>query len=93
MGNFCVHITIKGRVQGVWFRGWTVQQAQSIGIQGWVRNRVDGSVEAVFCGSNNNVNEMIKRCRKGPPLARVDSIDVAEADHQGFDGFEKRPTI
>ncbi len=84
---------ITGRVQGVWFRGWTAQQAKSMRVRGWVRNRVDGSVEAVFAGSHNNVNEMIKRCRNGPPLARVDSIDVAEADHQDFDSFEKRPTI
>jgi len=89
----CVHITITGRVQGVWFRGWTAQQAHAIGIRGWVRNRGDGSVEAVFAGSHNNVNEMIKRCRKGPPLARVDSIDVSKIDHQDFNGFEKRPTI
>lgn len=93
MGDHCVHLTIQGRVQGVWFRGWTAQQAQSLDIRGWVRNRLDGSVEAVFSGTQDNINEIIKRCRNGPPLARVDSLDVTEADTHDFNGFEKRPTI
>ena len=89
----CVHITIKGRVQGVWFRGWAAQQAKALGIVGWIRNRMDGSVEAVFAGPDADVNDLINQCRKGPPLARVDHIDVEEIDDQHFVGFEKRPTI
>lgn len=92
MDEISIHLIIKGRVQGVWFRGWAVQQAQAYGIQGWVRNRIDKSVEAVFTGPSIKVNEMIARCQKGPPLARVDSVTETRIDYQVFIGFEKRPT-
>ncbi len=89
----CVHIIISGRVQGVWFRGWTAKQAEALQIRGWVRNRTDGTVEAVFAGAQHHIDEMIRRCQSGPPLARVSHIDVEPVDDEGFVGFEKRPTV
>ena len=90
-------VRIEGRVQGVWYRGWTVQQAQLRGLTGWVRNRADGSVEALFCGSETVVAEMIEACRRGPPAASVTAITSQEAPMSG-DGasghgeFHQRPT-
>ena len=76
-GQRQVHLIITGRVQGVWYRGWTVKTASALGLQGWVRNRRDGTVEAMFSGPTAAVEEMIQACRKGPPAARVDEIDVS----------------
>lgn len=67
---------ISGRVQGVWFRASTKQKAQQLGLTGWVRNTSDGNVEAVFQGNEDDVNEMIKWCHKGPPLSRVKNVEV-----------------
>jgi acylphosphatase len=92
MTGACVNARITGRVQGVWYRGWTVEQARALGLAGWVRNRADGSVEALFAGDEAVVSEMIARCRKGPPAARVERIDLAPADPPGVDGFSQRPT-
>jgi len=75
--NQSVRVRIYGRVQGVWFRGWTVREATGRGLSGWVRNRADGSVEAVFAGSAAAVREMIAACWQGPPAARVDRIEQA----------------
>lgn len=88
-----VRAIIKGRVQGVWFRAWTQGQANRLGVVGWVRNRTDGSVEAVFSGSKENVDAMVERCRKGPPLARVDSIDLTPDETPIAVGFEKLDTV
>ena len=67
-------LRIFGRVQGVWYRGWTVEAARQLGLDGWVRNRRDGSVEALFCGPPGVVSEMVALCRHGPPGARVDNV-------------------
>jgi len=76
-----VRIVITGRVQGVWFRGWMVGEAAARGINGWVRNRHDGAVEAVFSGPEATVEAMIEMCRVGPPAARVDAVKTfADAD-------------
>ena len=64
-----VRVVISGRVQGVWFRGWTVDEATARGLSGWVRNRRDGTVEAVFEGAPAAVDAMIEACRSGPPPA------------------------
>jgi acylphosphatase len=69
-------VVISGRVQGVGYRAWVDYQARRLGLHGWVRNRRDGSVEAVFEGTENVVASMIASCRHGPASARVD--DVAE---------------
>lgn len=72
-------VLIRGRVQGVGFRAWTEISAAERGIEGWVRNRRDGSVEALFAGASDAVLAMIELCREGPPGARVEAIDQREA--------------
>ena len=70
-----VYLKIEGRVQGIGYRRWAVAKAQDIGgISGWVRNEDDGSVEILMCGEEDNINEMIKYCYRGPMFARVDKI-------------------
>ena len=77
-----IKVIISGRVQGVWFRGWTVKIANSLELSGWVRNRVDGTVEALFSGSSKNVDQIIKACWTGPPNARVTKISRMQVDAQ-----------
>lgn len=85
-------IVVTGRVQGVWYRGWTEQQAQAIGLGGWVRNRQDGSVEIVVAGPEQSVAELIARCRQGPPAARVDQVSVEDYDGDVADNFVVDPS-
>jgi acylphosphatase len=73
------HVVIHGRVQGVGYRAWTEVTALERGLEGWVRNRRDGAVEAVFNGPDEEVAAMIAECRRGPPGARVDAVDQREA--------------
>lgn len=73
------HVVISGRVQGVGYRAWTEDAAARRGLRGWVRNRRDGTVEAVFVGAETLVMEMIRACRRGPQSARVIDVDVREA--------------
>lgn len=89
--HMAVRLVIHGRVQGVWFRNWTMGEAKSLGVDGWVRNRADGTVEALLSGSVDPVRQLIARCHDGPPMARVDRIDehVADPVEPGF-GFEQR---
>jgi acylphosphatase len=72
-------VRIRGRVQGIGFRVWTEREALSRALEGWVRNRGDGSVEAVFAGPPGAVAAMIEACRHGPALAHVEAVDVQEA--------------
>jgi acylphosphatase len=74
-----LRVFVRGRVQGVGYRAWTEMMAVERGVEGWVRNRRDGSVEAVFAGAKEVVVTMIGLCREGPPGARVDAIDQLEA--------------
>jgi acylphosphatase len=92
MTDKAVRVTIRGRVQGVWYRGWTVDEAARRGLRGWVRNRRDGSVEALFIGPADKVEKMIEACSSGPPAARVDLIERSAADDDGSTSFEQRPT-
>jgi len=85
-------VEIRGRVQGVWYRGWTVDEAQRRSLRGWVRNRRDGSVEALFIGPKDQVEAMIEACREGPPAARVDSVQRFSAQDGGETGFTQLPT-
>lgn len=73
---------IRGRVQGVGYRAWVEYQAINSGLEGWVRNRRDGSVEALFAGPAHVVAGMVALCRNGPPSARVDKVTDAPADTQ-----------
>jgi acylphosphatase len=75
MSDAIHHILIRGRVQGVGYRAWVAHTASQRGLEGWVRNRRDGSVEAVFAGPVDVVVQMIADCKQGPALARVDGID------------------
>ena len=86
-------IHIKGKVQGVWFRGWTVDQAKALGLDGWVRNRIDGSVEAVAAGPAPKVEALIALCRQGPPAAQVASVTVGDMSGEIATGFSQRPTV
>lgn len=87
-----IHARIEGRVQGVWYRAWTVEQAVARGLDGWVRNRPDGSVEAVFHGSASAVDAMLTACHDGPPAARVDAVHAESLDEPPEKGFHKRGT-
>ena len=70
------HVFIEGRVQGVFYRVWIREQAQELGLSGWVRNLEDGRVEAVFEGPRDKLEKMVKKCYKGPQLAGIEHIDV-----------------
>ena len=86
-------LAITGRVQGVGYRDWAVATGQRLGLSGWVRNRTDGSVEALVVGDDEAVGKMIEACRRGPTLARVDSVDVEPVDLDVLPtGFTRRPT-
>ena len=74
MSNAIQQVTIRGRVQGVGYRAWVEQQARQSKLEGWVRNRRDGSVEALFAGPPTVVAEMVALCRHGPPSAKVESL-------------------
>jgi acylphosphatase len=75
-----VHVRITGRVQGVGYRAWTVDEARRRGLSGWVRNVADGNVEAVFSGNAATVDEMVAACRRGPSLARVSNVAIDGAE-------------
>jgi acylphosphatase len=74
-----VRVTIRGRVQGVGFRYWTYNEAQRLELEGWVRNRPDGAVEALFVGPKARVEDMLAACWRGPNFARITAVDVQEA--------------
>ena len=92
-------VTIRGRVQGVGYRAWVEHQAMARGLEGWVRNRRDGSVEALFAGSADVVSDMVALCRRGPSSARVDAIQDEPASSEALnlrragERFSVLPTI
>lgn len=81
------HVFVSGRVQGVWFRASTRDKAEELSLKGWVRNLPDGRVEAVFEGDDRAVEEMVEWCRHGPPMARVDTVDIEYEKPQGERSF------
>jgi acylphosphatase len=83
------HAVISGRVQGVFFRMETKHAADEVGVFGWVRNKRDRTVEAVFEGSEKNVKSILKWCKKGPPIAKVTNVDVTWEDYKGEFGSFK----
>lgn len=89
----CVRVRIEGRVQGIGYRAWTCHTALKLGLNGWVRNRRDGSVEAVFQGTADTIERMLALCREGPPAAHILKIDVEDCGEGSFRGFEQRPTV
>ena len=84
------HLIVHGRVQGVYYRDWTVQTARSLGLTGWVRNLPDGTVEAHVEGPREAVEQMMTAMRDGPPRAAPTRIDTCEADRGGFTEFTRR---
>ena len=80
-------VVVSGRVQGVFFRDSCQRQAAGAGVTGWVRNRNDGAVEAVFEGEPEAVDAMVRWCRTGPSGARVDRVDVTDEQPEGDRGF------
>lgn len=76
-----VHFRVHGLVQGVWFRGWTRQQARALGLVGWVRNLPDGTVEGLAQGPDTAVDELAARLSEGPPHARVDNVELSPRPH------------
>ncbi len=84
------HVRVTGRVQGVFFRAWTRDEAAAIGLTGWVRNCSDAAVEAHIEGDEDGVDELIDLMREGPPDAEISDINVETADPEGHRGFEIR---
>lgn len=87
-----IRVVIRGRVQGVWYRGWVVARAGERGLDGWVRNLTDGAVEAVFAGPEPAVHEMTQACWQGPAAARVREVRQFAFDAPVARGFHQRPT-
>ena len=83
-------VVVHGHVQGVFFRDSVDERAQSRGVAGWVRNREDGAVEAVFEGDEDAVDSLVRFCREGPRSADVSRVDVSDEETEGADGFSVR---
>ena len=86
--HISVRVRIEGRVQGVGYRYWTEGVAADLGLTGWVRNRRDGSVEALFAGPAADVRQMLDRCREGPPASRVTAVTILEEGEETLVDFE-----
>ncbi|MCX6814589.1 MAG: acylphosphatase [Candidatus Aenigmarchaeota archaeon] len=86
----CVHVFVAGFVQGVFYRSWTEQTARQLGLKGWVRNLPDGRVEALFEGNKNAIEKMLELCKKGPPHAKVEKVEVMKEKPLGLERFEVR---
>ncbi|GAB3679573.1 acylphosphatase [Salinarchaeum chitinilyticum] len=84
------HVFVTGRVQGVFFRATTRERAEAVGVDGWVRNLDDGRVEAVFEGTEEQIDEMVEFCHEGSDAARVETVDVERSSSEGESGFEIR---
>lgn len=92
-GQRSVRLRIEGRVQGVGYRVFVERNAVALGLDGWVRNRRDGGVEAVVSGANDAIHELVARCRAGPSASRVDRVEVLPEDEAVAPGFTVRPTV
>jgi len=90
MSHICMHLVVSGRVQGVWFRRFTQEQARSNGVTGWVRNLADGRVEAMLCGEERAVRHVEAWLNRGPDSASVTSVDARDVPLERFEGFEIR---
>ncbi|MBL8779901.1 MAG: acylphosphatase [Alphaproteobacteria bacterium] len=86
-------LRIKGRVQGVGFRDWASEEASSRKLDGWIRNRSDGSVELLVAGSDEGVQDMLRALTQGPPLAQVHNIDIHKETDLPPAGFARKPTL
>jgi acylphosphatase len=86
-GSIALAVRVRGRVQGVWFRGWTQAEAEARGLDGWVRNEADGSVAALIAGPEAGVHGMVEALHAGPPLARVEAVETEPAAPPEAPGF------
>ena len=93
MAGKMLHLSIAGRVQGVGYRAWLSHQARAEGLDGWVRNRRDGTVEAVLSGDEAAVDAVVERCRRGPAAARVSGVETIAWDEILPGGFNALPTL
>lgn len=93
MAATAARLVITGRVQGVGFRLWAVREARRRALRGWVRNRSDGSVEALAIGEPDAIETFAEACRRGPGMASVDDVRRGQAADDGSRGFEERPTV
>jgi acylphosphatase len=99
MSQVILQVTIRGGVQGVGYRAWVEDQAATCGLEGWVRNRIDGSVEAIFAGPADIVAQVVALCRRGPSLAWVEAVinEPAEPDalnlRRAGERFSVLPTV
>ena len=84
------NLRLFGRVQGVFFRQWTIDQARALGVAGWIRNRPDGSLEAHLVGEQDAVAQLAERMREGPAQARVDDVMEDDAEPEEIEGFSVR---
>ena len=90
--NLTRRLRVHGRVQGVFYRNWSREEARRLGLAGWVRNRGDGTVELLVHGPADRVEAMIALCRQGPPAAVVEQVDIEQTDEEASAPFEKRPS-
>lgn len=90
MSAIARHVTVTGRVQGVFFRAWAQRQADELDVTGWIRNCPDGRVDAHVEGEETAVAQMIERFRRGPPAAQVEDVRLWSVEPCDFDGFEVR---
>ena len=86
-------LVISGRVHGVGYRDWMVKAAEALGLSGWVRNRSDGTVEALVYGEIDAMEELLRACRRGPRLAEVTSIEEGLAEPPDRPGFIRKPNV
>jgi len=93
MGRRAVRLRIQGRVQGVGYRWWAVGQAQRLGLDGWARNRADGSVEILAIGGAGAIEALAAACARGPSAAHVVRVDRTPSEDDGSVGFEQRQTL
>jgi len=94
MSDVALRLSITGRVQGVGYRDWARGRAFELGLRGWVRNRTDGSVEALAVGPDEAVQLFVQQCHRGPSMARVERVTVEPAQGiVGETGFVQKPTV
>jgi acylphosphatase len=86
-------ILVRGQVQGVFYRNWTVETAKRLGISGWVRNLRSGEVEILAAGDPAALDALVRECRNGPPAAVVEELLASESETEPPAGFTKRPTL
>jgi acylphosphatase len=93
MERTAVRLIIEGRVQGVGYRWWVVGEASRLRLDGWVRNRAEGTVELLAIGEAAKVDRLVRACHRGPSGAIVTAVDRHEAEDDGTKGFDQKPTV